>query len=175
MAGDVAQWDAMELDSAVDWVILQELFKNNDAYFLSIHLWRDQGGPLRHTPWDVELSLGYPYYDCGAESFLPRRDFIDMYAADPAFTTRLAERWGELRQDQLSDEAILARIAAYEATLGDAIARNFERWPVDEIVFSWGDVDNWLCPASTWEEEHDRVLAWIPARTAWLDENIGAF
>ena len=34
---------------------------------------------------------------------------------------------------------------------------------------------NWLCPASNWEEEHRRVLAWFPERTAWLDTHFGSF
>lgn len=172
---DEAQWEHADLDSTVDWVIVQELFKNSDAYYLSIHLWRDQGSLLRFTPWDLDLSLGYPYTDCGATGFVWRTELPEALSASPAFKERLVERWAELRADALSDESIRARVDAYEATMGPAIARNFERWPVDEIKFGWGDEDNWLCPASSWEEEHDRVLGWLPERTAWLDEHFGEY
>lgn len=175
VAHDEAQWDHVDLDSMVDWVILEELFKNSDAYYLSIHLWRDAGGPLHLAPWDFDLTLGYPYTDCGATGFVWRTELPEALSDSPAFKARLVDRWAELRQGPLTDAAILAKITAYETTLGDATARNFERWPVDEIKFGWGDEDNWLCPASTWEEEHDRVLAWIPERTAWLDSYFGEY
>lgn len=169
LAGDESQWDHLDLDSAVDWVIVEELFKNSDAYYLSVHLWSDAGSPMRMAPWDFDLSLGYPYTDCGTTGFVWRNELPDGFAGSPAFKSRLVERWAELRDGPLADDVILSRIAAYEATLGDAIPRNFDRWPVDEIMFGWGDEDNWLCPAETWEEEHDRVMGWIPERTGWLD------
>ncbi len=175
LARDEAQWDHVDLESAVDWVILQELFKNSDAYYLSVHLWRDAGSPIRFTPWDLDLTLGYPYTDCGATGFVWRTELPEGFADSPAFKARLVQRWAELRQDVLTDAAIRARIDAYEATMGDAIARNFEKWPVDEIMFGWGEEDNWLCPAETWDEEHDRVLAWLPERTAWLDAHFGEY
>lgn len=172
---DEAQWDHASLDSAVDWVITEELFKNSDAYYLSIHLWRDAGGPLHFVPWDFDLTLGYPYTDCGATGFVWRNALPEALSESPAFKQRLVERWAELRQGPLADAELFARIAAYETTLGPAIQRNFERWPVDEIKFGWGDEDNWLCPASSWEEEHTRVMAWIPERTAWLDAHFGEY
>lgn len=175
LAQDESQWEHLDIESAVDWVILEELFKNSDAYYLSVHLWRDGTSPMRMAPWDFDLTLGYPYTDCGATGFVWRNELPEGFAASPAFMERLVERWAELRRGPLTDAVILERVAAYEATMGDAIGRNFERWPVDEIAFGWGDEDNWLCPAETWEEEHDRVLAWIPARTAWLDAHIGDY
>ncbi len=175
LANSEGQWDYLDIDSAVDWILTEELFKNNDAYFLSIYLWRDNYGKMHFIPWDFDLTLGYPYTDCSAEGFVGRATFVDAFARSPRFKDRLISRRAELREDPLTDAAILARIGAYEATLGPALARNFERWPVDEIVLSWGGVDNWLCPASSWEEEHERVLAWIPARTAWLDAWINTF
>lgn len=105
-------------------MILEELFKNNDAYYLSVHLWSDAGGKLRFAPWDFDLTLGYPYYDCGATGFVGRAAFVDALAASPTVRQRL--------------------------------------------------VANWLCPASSWEEEHSRVLAWFPERTAWLDTHVGS-
>lgn len=175
LTADEAMWDHLDLESAVDWVIVQELFKNSDAYYLSVHLWRDAGGPMHFTPWDLDLSLGYPYTDCGATGFVWRTHIPEAFSASPAFRERLLTRWAELRQDTLSDDALFARIAAYEATMGDAIGRNFERWPVDEIAFGWGGEDNWLCPAETYEEEHTRVMAWIPERTAWLDAHLNEY
>ena len=175
LAGREAQWDYFDVDSAVDWVLIEELTKNNDAYFLSVHLWRDGGGKMFLAPWDFDLTFGYPYYDCGAESWVPRQYYVDAWADSPLFQERLAARWVELRKGPLAEAALLDRIAGYEAIMGDAIDRNFARWPIEDIAFSWGDVDNWLCPVDSWEEEHTRVLDWLPERLVWIDDHVAGF
>jgi hypothetical protein len=59
----------------------------------------------------------------------------------------------------------------------ETIADNFERWPQDQIIGG----DDWVlpfresCPTATWDEEHAYVQAWITARLAWMDANIGTF
>ncbi|MEZ4236186.1 MAG: CotH kinase family protein [Myxococcota bacterium] len=181
---DIFAW--VDLDSAVDWVLLQEFMKNNDAYFLSVYLWRDSGGKLHFAPWDFDLTLGgYPIRDCGAEGWNPRTwygtsgdpveiDYIQKMDAVPAFRDRLVTRWNELRQGELSEASILARIEGYDAVLAPAIPDQVARWPVDEISFAPAGED-WLCPSATYDEEHEHVLSFISERLAWMDAHIGEF
>lgn len=179
----------VDLDSAVDWVLLQELTKNHDAYRLSVYLWKDEDGKAFFAPWDLDLTMGYPYTDCGAQGWNPRDflasdgevvdiEFIHAMASVPAFRDRLVERWQELRQGVLSEEAILARIAGYDATLAPAIEANFARWPIEDIAFSTDYpevVDDWLCPVSTYDEEHTRTVAFLTDRLVWMDANVASF
>jgi hypothetical protein len=165
----------LDVDSAVDFVLLEEFTKNMDAYQLSVYLWKDTDGKMFFAPWDLDLSFGYPFYDCSAEGWLTRAEFVDAMAADPVFHDALVARWAELRQGPLAEDAILARIAAYDTTLGDAVTRNFDRWPMEDIVYATDDVDDWLCPVSSYSEEHARVLTFISARLAWMDANIASF
>lgn len=166
----------LDLDSAVDWVLLQELSKNNDAYFLSVYLWRDDGGKLHLLPWDMDLTFGYPYTSCHAEDWVASRaSFVQTMAEVPAFQERLEARWWALRETVLTEEALLARVDESVAIMAPAMDENLEVWPVDEIAFSWGGVDNWLCPVATYEEELERVRDFLPARLAWMDEHIGDF
>jgi hypothetical protein len=180
----------LDLDSAVDWVIINEFMKNYDAYLLSVYLWRDEGGKMHFTPWDFDLSMGsYPYTDCSAEGWIPRFywdvqgqqqgiPFIERMAEVPAFRERLVSRWQELREGELSEEAILERIAGYDEVLAPGIDPNFESWPVQDIAFSTiypVQVDNWLCPVSSYDEEHERVLSFVTQRLAWMDANISNF
>ncbi len=166
-----------ELDraSAVDWIILQELTKNVDAYQLSVYLWRDDGGKVFFAPWDFDLSMGYPYYDCGATNWIFRLEFVNAMAADPAFQAALVARWAELRQGPLADATIAGRIAAIDTTLAPAIERNFERWPIEEIAFGTDELDDWLCPVGSYAEEHARVLDFMAERLAWMDANIAEY
>lgn len=181
-----AIFDYVDMDSAVDWVLLQELMKNNDGYFLSIHMWRDQGGKMMFAPWDFDLSMGYPYTDCGSSGWVPRTymtpdgqihdvPFIQKMAEVPAFRDALVVRWNELRQGPWSDETIASLIAGYDATLEPAIGPNFARWPIDDIAFKTDFVENWLCPVSSYEEEHQRTLDFLAGRLAWIDANINNF
>jgi len=166
----------MDLDSAVDWVLIQELSKNNDAYFLSIYVTRDVDGPMRFVPWDHDLAYGgYPVGNCGHTDWIAYRSpLIAGMATVPAFRQRLEDRWFELREDLLSEENILGLIDGYYVTLGDAAHENFEVWPMDEIEFSWDGI-NWLCPVASYDAETVRFEAWILARLLWMDANIGDY
>jgi hypothetical protein len=179
---------SLDLDSAVDWVLINELAKNPDAYRLSVHLWRDQGGKMFFAPWDLDLSMGYPVNDCGAAGWNPRtwltldgevRDlaFVQQMAAVPAFRDALAARWTALRADELSDEVILARIDAYEATLAPGFEANAARWPIEDIAFGGYGIspDAALCPVDSYEAEQDRTREFLVERLAWMDDNIATF
>lgn len=165
----------LDLDSAVDFVLLQEFMRNTDAYELSVHVWRAPDGKMHFTPWDLDLSMGYPVSDCGAEGWLMRQEWVNAMVAVPAFKEALVARWAELRQGPFAEAAILARIEGYDAVLQPGLARNLERWPVDEITVSTDAVPQMLCPVSSYEDEHARVLAFISARLGWMDANIAAF
>jgi len=163
----------IDLDAAVDFVLLQELMKNNDAFYLSVYLWRRQDGLLQLSPWDLDLTLGQPTYNdnTNPESWIAYRPpWVANLAQSPAFRTRLAERWVELRGGVLADDSLIARVEGYRAIMGDAVYDNFEVWPIAEIDFG-----GYLPPRSNYDDEYNYVLAWLPRRTAWMDANIAAW
>jgi len=170
--GDI--FDLVDLDSAVDFVLLQEFAKNNDAYFLSVHVWKDRGGLIHFTPWDLDLSFGQPLYN---ESYDPhgwimyRPAMITAMAADPRFQSRLVERWAQLRAGVLSGDFLTERIDFHLETIAPRVADNFARWPIDQIQF----LDNQLYPVSSFDEEIGLVRAWIAERLVWMDANIAAY
>ena len=82
----------------------------------------------------------------------------------------MAARWAELRAGVLAEDAILARIDAMQATMGDAIDRNFERWPIEQIGYG-----NYFYPVSSYAEEDAHVRAWLGERLRWMDENVAAW
>ena len=163
----------MDLDSAVDWVLIQELSKNNDAYFLSIYVYRDLDEKLQLIPWDHDLAWGgYPVGNCHAQDWIAYRpSLIQAMASCPAFQDRLTERWFELREDALSQDNILLRMELYRDVIGDVAYDNFDVWLMEDIEFSWDDT-NWLCPVSTYDEEMTRFQEWVSARLDWMDTNI---
>ena len=171
---DVDLFTLMDLDSAVDFVLLQELAKGNDAYFLSMHVWKDVGGRLHFTPWDLDLSLGQPLYNDSTLTtgwVVYRPALIQALADDPRFQARLAERWTELRAGAFAAAALEERIQLYLATIGDRIDENFARWPIEEIQFLGSE----LPPRASFEEEMAAVRSWIDGRLGWVDAHVAEY
>jgi hypothetical protein len=170
---DVGVLAHADLDAAVDFVILEELMKNNDAFFLSVYLWKREDGPIQFSPWDLDLTLGQPTYNDNTNPgtwIAYRPAWVANMAASPEFRARLAERWVELRGGVLADDALLARIDGYRSIMGTVVYDNFEVWPIEQIDFG-----GYLPVRSSYDEEYEYVRDWIPQRTAWMDANIGAW
>lgn len=171
-------WDYVDMPTMVDWVLLQELSNNGDAYYSSMHIYKDIGGRIMFVPWDFDIGLGG---SCnGTEGWLFRYQghWLNVMAGDPEFRAAFVARWNELRQGELSDASLDARLAGYVETMTEeAIAANFERWPQDQIIGG----DDWVlpfredCPTATWDEEHLYVQDWLTARITWMDANIETF
>ena len=163
----------VDLDSAVDFVIIEEFAKNNDAYFLSIHLWQDEGGLIHFVPWDIDLGYGQPSYNNNEppeEWVLYRPALISTMSELPVFQERLVERWAELRETILTDEALQERVEGYLSTMGDAVDRNFERWPIEDVAFG-----SYLYEIESHDAEVERVGKWIQVRVRWMDDNIASY
>jgi len=173
-AAGLELFEIIDRDSFVDFVLLQEFAKNNDAYFLSIHVWADAGGPIHFTPWDLDLSFGQPNYNNNhpPEGWILYRPALVQAALDqPGFRAALTARWAELRADALSEDAISARMDRYETTLAPAVDENFEVWPLEDVLF----LGEALYPVASWADELEQVRAWIQTRLLWIDDNLIAY
>ena len=158
--------DWLDLDSSVDLVLLEELVKNNDAYYLSLYLWRD-GGQLHWVPWDLDLSLGQPSYNDNEnpETWIAYRpSFIASMGNDPVFRERLRTRWDELRAGVLADEAVRARIDGYLEVMEPGLDANWAVWDITTIQFG-----GYLYEVGSYEEEVQRVRSFVQARLDWMD------
>lgn len=176
----------VEVDSFVDFFILNEVSNNVDGYRISTWMHKDKNEKLKMGPiWDFNLAFGNADYCSGGATnvwayrfnercpgdfwFVPF--WWERLLQDPAFVARLKERWTELRGSTLADAAILGKIDAYLATLNDATAaaNNFNKWPI---------LGNYVWPnnfvGSSYGEEIGYLKQWISSRTQWLDNAIGA-
>jgi hypothetical protein len=174
----------LEPEATIDWVLIQELAKNIDAYNLSLYFSRDDGSLARPIPWDFDLSLGQPTVRNEAAGMneqpsgwiIHRTSFITALQKVPALKTRLGPRWRELRAGPLATAVLIGLLDRYAVTLTpDAIAQNFARWPLGEIDYGRIYPPYSLYPVTSHADETAKLRAFLQARLAWIDANIDAY
>ena len=162
----------IDIDSFVDYFIINEFTGNYDAGGYSTYIYKDQGGKFHMCIWDFNNAC-----DNYQEQAIPTDDFrlintpwFWMLVKDKDFTERIIERYGELRKSVLSDEYLDQYIDDTIAYLGDAVKRNEERWG-----YSYDD-DSLLNPADrnihSYDSAVSQLKSYIRRRSEFLDENI---
>ena len=173
----------LDVESFVDFFIINELSKNVDAYRLSTYLYKDnisQGGKLHIGPvWDYDIA----WHNCNyANSFAPNgweymiQDTVHPSPAwwgrlleDSNFSNKLYCRWNALREDILSINSLNDFIESEAAWLNEAQARNFTQWPI---------LGTYVAPNpqtqlnATYAAEVTDLKTWIANRIPWLDSHI---
>ena len=156
--------------SAVDFVLLNELFKNQDAFHASTYMTLHEDGKLRLGPvWDFDIAMGNSNY--GPSQFLrgwllTDRDWAERLYRDARFTRNMVRRWRELRAAGLRRD-VLAAVDRNRRALRGEIGANFRRWPVlDQRI--------WPNPRArgSYAAEVGFLRSWLSRRIAWIDRNI---
>ena len=174
----------IDIQSFVDYFLLNELSHNPDAYRLSTYMHKDRGGKLKMGPiWDYNIAFGnvnyckgdavnnwiYKYNDYCPDDFWLVPFWWEKLLEDPYFADKIKSRWLELRTNQLSDKEIFGKIDLLISDLetSGAIKRNYERWPI---------LGQWIWPNSyvgtTYESEVSYLKTWLTQRLTWMDSNI---
>ena len=173
----------LDTKSFVDFQIIQELGNNVDGYRYSTFFHKDKdskGGKLKAGPlWDFDLCYGnvdYADFNLATDTWLYPK-FQDMYGGrmhwwarmmeDFGYRASFAARWKELRKGPFSTDSIMDYIDNTIDGLGEAVDRNFERWPVLG-KYVW---PNYFI-GDTYEEEIGFFKDWITRRVNWIDANI---
>ena len=122
--------------SFIDYMLLQEFFKNRDAFHSSTFLYKDREGPLHMGPlWDLNIGMGYFSFQ-GLEGTadwilaqtggpVERSPWPRRLLEDSGFRARYISRWHELRGGILSVREMNQRIDAAAASLVTAQVRQF--------------------------------------------------
>lgn len=169
--------------SFIDFMIMSELSKEVDKYRFSNYFHKEKnskGGEIFAGPvWD--FNLGYGNVDYWAEGLnasgwlfddLQPHDWSMMFwwarlMEDSWFENLATTRWKYLRENEFSDDNLHAIIDSITSYLGDAITRNFQRWPILG-TYVWPNY-NWY--GNTYDDEVDYFRNWLFARINWLDNN----
>ena len=173
----------LDVKSFVDFQIIQELTNNVDGYRFSTFFYKDKdskGGKLHAGPiWDFDLCYGnedFTDFNLETDIWLYTK-YPDQYGGRIHWWARLMEdlsyrssfisRWKELREVEFSTDSIMMYLDNTIEFLGEAVDRNFSRWPIlGEYVWP-----NYFI-GETYEEEVDYMKDWITDRLDWIDANI---
>jgi hypothetical protein len=177
----------IDLESFVDFAIINELSRNVDGYRLSTFLHKDKDskdGKLYIGPiWDFNLAFGNADYYNGSDTegwawnfnFNPatRDDFWlipfwwQRFQSDHEYLDLLKNRWQTLRSGPYRTETILAFIDSTASVLEEAQSRNFQRFPI---------LSQYIWPnayvGGSYSNEIEYLKDWIVARLNWLDQAI---
>lgn len=166
--------DYIDLESFVDFFIINEICRNVDGYRLSTYMYKDRGEKLKMGPiWD--LNIGYFSGDR-----VPMDDWVIHYnqfvsqdawmmpfwwprlMEDPIFTSMLKSRWSELRSGVISlgELSWMVDMISGKLRSSGAAARNYYRW--DQEI----GVD--------WESSLEQLKSYLEERVQWMDGEISA-
>lgn len=175
----------MDVNSFIDFYIMNEVSKNVDGYRLSTYLYKKKdsdGGKLHMGPiWDFNLGFGNANYctQGNPEGWVTNFNNIcnqdywlipfwwDKLYQDGAYRNKLAARWNEVRSNQLQTSKIISYIDSVANVLSESQQRNFQRWPVLN-TYVWPNY--YIGP--TFASEVSWLKNWVTSRLSWMDANM---
>ena len=175
----------IDVESLVDYFLVNEITRNVDAYRLSTFFYKDKNsknpklvmGPV----WDFNLAFGNANYCQGWLHTGWAYRFNDVCPSDPVggvpfwwqrllqdenFQTKLKARWNDLRANSLSTEKIMFQLDSSVALLKTGQVRNFEKWTI---------LGRYIWPnqyiSKTYLEEITYTKDWLKQRLDWMDNS----
>lgn len=163
----------IDIPSFVDFMLINELASNADAYMYSTFFHKDRNGKLRAGPvWDHDLTYGNDLFIWGFDRSKTNvwqfsngdndgsRFWWDLYN-NPTFRCYLSRRWNELTApgQPLHPESLEAFIDLTAATLSEAIEREHDRWSISDS-YSQRILD---------------IKSFLNERIAWMTTSLGSF
>jgi len=167
----------LDVDSFVDWYLVNEIFKNNDAiWWSSVYMYKARNGLLYCGPvWDFDVGAGNSTMNNTQDptgwwvrnEHVINGQWMAQLFNDPAFRKKVQRRWNTLKASQL--DSLPAYIDQRAAELSVTEKNNFERWPVlDTVVFTEPEM------AGSYGGEVQYLKTWLATRIAWMDSQINS-
>lgn len=166
-----------DVDSVIDWYIMNELGKNVDsANFSSIYFYYDGSDRLLHMGpnWDFDISCGNVNYNgCDSYTGLYVKEnsiWIKRMFSDTEFVEKLKERWNGTKTEL--QNYINSELQSYADILSDSVEVNFKKWDLLGH-YVWPNCAGYE-NRTTYQSEVDYMINWLNCRYDYMDEAINA-
>lgn len=168
----------IDIDSFVDYFIINEYLLNYDAGYNSTYFYMKYDGKISMGPvWDFDQSIDNAN-DCVADLYTTAfhsAPWFDKMLQDPVFVKKIIDRYAELRKSILSDKSIENYLKETNSYLGEAIERDWDRWGYYYANANYLEIENGLQVnrnMRTYEMEVDKIIKTLSEHSAWLDSNL---
>lgn len=161
----------LDVESFVDWYLINEITKNNDArFYSSCYMNLSHDGKLKMGPlWDYDIAFGNVNYN-GNDSpegfWILRVPWYNRLFQDTAFVQKVKERFDYFYNN---------RDKIYSKINDNA---NYLKYSIIENNNKWGTLYNYTWPNNTiwgsYQNEIQSMKIWIEKRFEWLNEQFSA-
>lgn len=153
----------IDMDSFVDWFLINEITKNGDAIgYSSCYMNMKKGEKIKMGPlWDFDISLGnYDTITLVEGFWVKYAGWINRMFDDPAFVIRVKERFDYFYSKR---DDIMREINANAMYHKYAVQENENRWHTF-YTYTWPNYDIW----GSYNNEVQSMKEWLNARFEWL-------
>lgn len=136
----------IDVDTFVDYFLINEYFGNYDAGEHSTYMYKNSGDRLKIGPvWDFDQAMNNAaIHEANPLSIaMQDRAFFKQLSSDTVFIDKLKNRYSQLRAAYLNDENIFSIIDETTTYLNEARAREWYRWAADYNDGSGENVGNY--------------------------------
>lgn len=174
-----------DINSMINFSIINEISNNADGYRLSSYFYKDQNSKnskfIMGPVWDFNLSFNNDAGYYSHDNTIWQYNSPDAVATAPFWWRRVVQdsnymksyycRWNDLRKNQFSLVRIRKFIDSMYKTIEEASYRNFERWPILG-KYVWPNPQ----PYSLSEREDlDSMYSYIEKRVHWMDSVLNIY
>ena len=164
----------IDVDSFVDYMIINEYFRNADAGTHSTYLYKDVRGKITMGPvWDFNNSVDNYFEEVYPTSgfIFQEKTWYEMLVRDPKFIEKIIKRYRELRKTILNNDYIQGYIDDVLLYIKPAVVRNFEVWgyTFDETFVELKPIER---NYRSYEDAVFQYKNYLEERGIWLDNNI---
>ena len=164
----------IDMSSFVDWYLINEIAKNNDAiFYTSCYMNLKRGGKLKMSPlWDFDVAFGgYPWEPRASEIsnlttgfYIKNVSWINRMFNDPEFLSLVKERFNDFysrKQDMLDHIDSKAAIIIEKVIEDNKL---------------WGRITNKTSSNEevkvAYQEKVNQLKTWLSTRLEWLKTNL---
>ena len=163
----------IDVDSFIDYFLINEFTLNYDAVSLSTFLYRDPRSKLKLCVWDFNSTFNnYEFSNITPETFkLHTAMWYKQLFKDENFVANTVDRYWELRETHFNEDYLFDYIDKTVEYLGPAIERNYEKYG-----YSFREEHDFLKPTERNARSYDEAIVQlkdvISSRITHMDEHI---
>ena len=156
----------LDEESFVDWYLINEITRNNDAiFFASCYMHLERGGKLKMGPlWDFDLAIANSNDNDSKNPigfWIKRVAWYTRLFTDPNFVNRVKERFNYFYENR---QSIYEEFRKQQSIISEAMVGNETRWN------RLGSKGNKEKTQKLHTESIDSMCSWLETRFNWMKE-----